>query len=435
MILVYSNKITNRVRYIFRLIFTDILNVEVDFISNEEVFNSYDGPKISYGKSPIGDELFFDAENILFERGISHNELVFIDYDNLPAFFPVYHKSSAFPFDVFAASFYLVSRFEEYLPYKKDEYGRFSANESIAFQKNFLDKPIVNIWAQQIAQLISSRFTGFQFPGRKYEFIPTIDIDAAWAYKQKGLFRSAGGFLNATVKFNFSELSERFKVLSGTQPDPFDTYEFQHTIHKQYNLHPIYFILYADYGLNDKNIPVNSRKFKTLIKSLADYNKVGIHPSFNSNSYPKKLKLEIERLSKVLNREITRSRQHFLILQFPTTYRNLINLDILDDYTMGFASKPGFRAGICTSYKFFDLELDTETKLNIHPFTYMEGTLKDYMNVSSREAMNVITPLIEEVKRVNGTFVSIWHNESLSDLKRWKGWQKVYEEMIKLAVP
>ena len=102
---------------------------------------------------------------------------------------------------------------------------------------------------------------------------------------------------------------------------------------------------------------------------------------------------------------------------------------------MGFASQPGFRASICSTYKFYDLELDTETNLNIHPFTYMEGTLKDYMNISPEEAINVIKPLIEEVKAVNGTFIPIWHNESLSDLKRWAGWQKVYEEMIKLATP
>jgi hypothetical protein len=162
---------------------------------------------------------------------------------------------------------------------------------------------------------------------------------------------------------------------------------------------------------------------------------VGIHPSFNSNFNPKKLKLEKELLSKVLNREINCSRQHFLFLQFPSTYRNLINLDITDEYSMGFASQPGFRAGICSSFKFFDLEMDVETQLNIHPFTYMEGTLRDYLKISAEEAMDVIKPLIDEVKAVHGNFISIWHNESLGGMKRWTGWQKVYEDMIKIATP
>ena len=125
---------------------------------------------------------------------------------------------------------------------------------------------------------------------------------------------------------------------------------------------------------------------------------------------------------------------HFLMVQLPGTYRNLVNLDISDDYSMGFAAQPGFRAGICSSFRFYDLDLDTETKLQIHPFTYMEGTLKDYMNLSVNEASAVIKPLIKEVKEVNGTFISIWHNESLSNAHRWQGWQQLYEEMIQEAM-
>lgn len=435
MVLIYTDKITNRIRYIVSLVFRDILNVEFRIISDRSEFADAGGVKISYGKTPVSDELFFGAGTILHERGIGHKDLTFIEYMNLPAFFPVYNQHSAVPFDIFGAAFYLVTRYEEYLPYKKDEYGRFSAMESLAFQKGFLQKPMVNIWAYRIGKLLKDKFHGFSFPGKKYAFTPTIDIDAAWAYRQKGAFRTAGGYLNALLKGDLREVNERTRVLTGVENDPFDTYDFQHTIHKKYNLNPVYFILFGDYGLNDKNIPVKSRKFHTLIKSLADYYKVGIHPSFNSNFYPKKLKLEKERLSRVLNREVTCSRQHFLILQFPSTYRNLINLDITDEYSMGFASQPGFRASICSTYKFYDLEMDAETKMNIHPFAYMEGTLKDYMNVSPREALHVIKPLIDEVKAVNGTFIPIWHNESLSGLKRWKGWQEVYEEMIKLAIP
>lgn len=434
MVILYTDKITNRIKYIFNLIFRDILNVEILISSDLDEFRTSEAVKLSYGKHKVDNELFFCSTSLLLERGIGHKELTFTEYEGLPAFFPVYHQESAFPFDIFAAAFYLVSRYEEYLPYKKDEYGRFSAMESLAFQKGFLNKPLINIWAIQIGELIKKQNKGFEVPGTKYTFTPTIDIDAAWAYRQKGLFRAAGGYMGALARLDFREVVERTKVLAGLQKDPFDTYAFQHQIHKKYKLNPIYFILFGEYGLNDKNIPVKSRSFHTLIKALADYNRVGIHPSFNSNFYPKKLKLEKERLTKVLNREITRSRQHFLILQFPTTYRNLINLDITDEYSMGFASQPGFRASICTPFKFFDLEMDTETKLNIHPFTYMEGTLKDYMNISPQEAIHVITPLIEEVKAVSGTFIPIWHNESLSDLKRWAGWQKVYEEMIKIAI-
>ncbi|MBC8487883.1 MAG: polysaccharide deacetylase family protein [Bacteroidetes bacterium] len=435
MILIYTNKVTNRIKYIFNLIFRELLNVDIELTSNKEDFIAFEGIKFSYAKQPLDNELFFAAGNLLFERGITNIELSFIEFEGMPAFFPVYMKESVMPFDPFAASFYLISRYEEYLPYRKDEYGRFHAKESIAYKKGFLQKPLVNIWALKIGEIIKERYPSISFPGKKYKFVPTIDIDAAWAYRQKGLFRIIGGYFNSLSGFNFAEIVERTKVLAGLQKDPFDTFGFQLEIHKKYNLKPIYFILFADYGFNDKNIPVQSRKFQTLIKSLADYAEVGIHPSYGSNSYPKKLKTEVERLSKVLNSEITKSRQHFLKVLLPTSYRNLINLDITDDYTMGFAAQPGFRAGICNSFNFYDLDLDTETKLRVHPFILMEGTLKDYLGVNADEALQYIKPLINEVKAANGTFISLWHNESLSNAKRWVGWHKVYEDMIKEALP
>jgi hypothetical protein len=57
------------------------------------------------------------------------------------------------------------------------------------------------------------------------------------------------------------------------------------------------------------------------------------------------------------------------------------------------------------------------------------------MNISAQEALGVIKPLIDEVKAVNGNFIPIWHNESIGGLKRWHGWQQVYEEMIRYAIP
>jgi len=411
------------------------LKVDFKITSKVDEFEAFEGMKISYGKTPLKDELFFASVNLLFERGISSQQISFIDFNGSKAFFPVYNKASALGFDPFAAAFYLVSRYEEYLPYRKDNYGRYSATESLAHKNGFLQKPLVNQWALYIGKILQKHFSGFSFLGTKYKFIPTIDIDAAWAYKHKGLFRIGGGILNAVYRLDFNNLMDRIRVLSGLKRDPFDTFNYQLNLQKKNKFKTIYFILFADYGFNDKNIPVYSRQFQTLIKSLADYAKVGIHPSYGSNESPKKLRKEVENLSKVLNREITKSRQHFLKLLLPGTYRNLINLDITDDYSMGFAAQPGFRASICSPFNFYDLDLDTETQLRVHPFTLMEGTLRDYMELKPNEALDYIKKLIWEVKAVNGTFIPLWHNESLSNEGRWEGWQSVYEEMIREAMP
>jgi muramoyltetrapeptide carboxypeptidase LdcA involved in peptidoglycan recycling len=171
---------------------------------------------------------------------------------------------------------------------------------------------------------------------------------------KQGLVRTVGGYLKSLSQLDFKAISQRSKVLLGFEKDPYDTYDFQLEIQHKYNLKTLYFILFATYGKNDKNVPITSRKFCELIKSISDNAEVGIHPSYGSNYSQDRLPKEIKRLSKVLNREITKSRQHFLKLSFPETYHHLLELGITDDYTMGFASEIGFRAGICDSFNFYD---------------------------------------------------------------------------------
>lgn len=429
-ILIYVPKITNRVRYVFRLVFKDLLKVSYEITSNLDAFQSADKPKMMYGKKAHTDDIFFKSSGLLFEKGVHSLEFKTIDYKGNKAIFQVYDEDAILPFDVFSAIFFLVSRYEEYLPFVRDHHGRFAAQLSMGMQWGILDKPMVNIWALEVKQIILERYPEFVFPVKKFRFIPTYDIDSAWDYSQKGWLRSIGGFYIALKTFNFKEFRNRAWVLTGKVKDPFDTFDLQRGYQKKYNLHPVYFILFGMYGRFDKNINFRNGRFRRLVKWLADYAEIGLHPSYNTVDNPKLLKEELENLEDLLKKDITRSRQHFLRLNLPDTYQNLIENDILDDYTMGFAALPGFRAGICDTYRFYDLEIDVETKLRLHPFVVMDGTLRDYLNLTPEDAINKIKKLISEVKKVNGTFISLWHNESLSDEKRWKGWRQVYETLL-----
>ncbi|MBL0343579.1 MAG: polysaccharide deacetylase family protein [Bacteroidetes bacterium] len=292
---------------------------------------------------------------------------------------------------------------------------------------------MVNIYAIMIRDQLKLRFPGMVFPEKKYRFISTIDIDNAWAYLEKGFMRTTGAYARAIFSFNLNEIVERTRVLLGMEKDPYDTYELQFELQRKFKFKSIYFFLLGEYGLNDKNVPIDSRKFRSLIKSIADYAEAGIHPSYGSNKNPSRLKKELNELSKILKREVTKSRQHFLVLKLPETYRRLIELDITDDYTMGYALQVGFRASICSPYYFYDLDNEQITSLKIHPFAVMDATLKYYMKIDPAAAMNHILPLIDEVRKVNGDFVSLWHNESLSENKIWEGWRKVYEDMLAAA--
>ena len=433
MLLIYTHKITHRNKYIFNLIFKDILELHFTLTSNVEEFGKHPGAKLSYTNNPVSDELFFISRNLLFETGITDQNISTFEYNAHKVFYAS-GKISALPFDVFATSFYLVSRYEEYLPHIRDEHDRFEAKDSLAFQNHFLQKPVVNIWAGWIKELLQNKYPELAFRKKEYKFVSTIDIDNAYAYREKGFTRSIGGYLKSVSELNFKDIKERTSVLLGKQKDPYDTYDFQLDMLKKYNFDSIYFFLLGDYGVNDKNLPIESVEFQALIKMIGDYAEIGIHPSYGSNKSREQLKKEVKRLGKVLHREVTKSRQHFLKLTLPETYRNLIDLDITDDYTMGYASQVGFRASICTPFNFYDLDMELETKLKVHSFAFMEGTLKYHMKVGPEEAMQKIKPLIDDVKSVNGVFMSLWHNDTLNNQKLWAGWRAVYINMVEYAM-
>lgn len=432
-LLVLVNSVNPRLQYAFQLLLRDTVGVEFQLITNINEFENQPGPKFCYTDHAFNTTLRFTPHRLLFEKGIHEQNVNVFEWDGTLAMFGTHHHS-AWPFDPFAASFYLASRYEEYMPHLRDAHDRFEAESSLAFQKNFLTKPLINIWAVKLRMLLKQHFPQLQFQERKYRFISTLDIDNAWAFRQKGIMRTAGAFARAFAKLDFAEVIFRAKALAGIKKDPFDTYDFQIEMQRKHGFRSIYFILLGEYGENDKNVSPSNRRFRSLVKFLADYAEVGIHPSYASNREPSRLTAEMATLSKILKREVTRSRQHFLILKLPGTYRNLIARDITDDYTMGYAHHVGFRASICTPFFFYDLDQEQITPLRIHPFAVMDATLKYYMKIEPSQAMDFIIPLIKEVKDVNGDFVSLWHNESLSDYKMWEGWKHIYVQMIEEAV-
>ncbi|MFT6746672.1 MAG: hypothetical protein ACJAZ2_001016 [Glaciecola sp.] len=429
MLLIFVQKTTSRLNYAVNLVLRDIIQTTFRITTNQEEFEAFEGPKFAYQTHSVDDEFLVQSHPLLFENGIVEQELTAFDWEGTKAFFSC-SKRADFEFDVFAASFYFTVRYEEYLPHKRDEYNRFEAEQSVANQHNLLKKPVVNIWCEKFWDSLKKRFPELSRSARKYEFITTIDIDNAYLYGEKGFVRSIAGYLNDVLSFNVKSILKRTMVLLGKAKDPYDTYEYQLDIIQKYKAKFIYFLLLGDYGKNDKNVPISNMRLQALIRHLADYAQVGVHPSYGARTSFAQLEKEVVRLSPILKKEITQSRQHFLQLQFPDTYRNLIDLDILNDYTMGYASHYGFRSGLCTPYYFYDLDLEIETSLLIHPFAVMDSTLQYYMGVDPEVALEHLKGLVDEVKKVNGTFISTWHNESLNNEGIWKGWRSVFEKLI-----
>lgn len=433
MILVYTHKITPRVRYIFKHILTRTLLIPVSFTTKVEEFVAHNGPKLTYTKTPLGKEFFIKSNPLLFEQGVNDLEVSIQKWEEVPCFFAAGSKS-AMPFDIFAASFYLISRYEEYLPHVKDSHGRYSAIESLAYKNGFLEKPVVDIWAYKLLAKLKEKFPDYDYKNRSYQYISTIDIDNAFAYKYKSFIRTIGGFLNDLLKFRLLDIWYRFAVTLNIKKDPFDNFQKILDIKKAKDINTIFFCSIGDYTTFDTNVSASKTKYRLLLKDLVDYASVGLHPSYFTMQNPALLKKEKGRLENITNIPVIRSRQHYLRFNLPETYQQLIDLEIEEDHSMGYASNVGFRASTCTPFYFYDLDFEIQTPLKIFPFALMDTTLNDYLKITPKQSLGKIRDLRNEVKAVNGTFITLFHNESLSNHLRWRGWKRLYESMIKIVV-
>ena len=237
----------------------------------------------------------------------------------------------------------------------------------------------------------------------------------AYSYIGKGLYRNLGGFFRSLLFLKFDKALERIKVLTGLLPDPYNNFKFIFDELNAENYEPIIFINLGKYGRYDKNISFQNLKFYRLLQYLDENSQLNIHPSFASNSNIEFLKDEIAKLEHLKGSDIVESRQHFLILKWPQTYRNLIKLGIVEDYTLGYASQVGFRASICTPFRFYDLLAEKETHLRIHPFGFMDGTMLDYMKLNNNEMNVLLKQMADSVKEVNGELIGIWHNSAIAE--------------------
>jgi hypothetical protein len=427
MLLIFTHKVTNRLTYTAKQLFERILGVEMGFTTKVEDFIKHNGPKMTYSKQPLQNEFFIRSNDLLFEQGINDLEIKVSDWDGIPCFFASGEKSTI-PFDIFSASFFLLSRYEEYLPHVKDSVGRFPVKESIAYQHNFLELPVVDLWAYRLLEALQERFPDLETKEKSYNFTSIINVTTSHAYAMRGISRTLGGFLLDLGNFRFWEIWNRLSVLLRIKKDPYDNFFDLVEIHKKFPIKSMFFFQFAKHSAHDKNVSTNNNRFRYLIKSIADYSIVSLSTSFVSTSDKKVLREEKKQLGNLINRPITYARLRYNKVNVPITYRNLVETEFTDDFSMGYTHEIGFRAGTCTPFYFYDINTEVRQPIKIHPFAMHDYALVKYK--TKDEVFEKMDRVYRLVKQVKGDFVLVFSNELLGG-KQPLDWMELYQSMLK----
>lgn len=454
MIYIYYNELKEykiQIDYTFKVIF-NVLGIKYKSINNikdiyeNDILINY-GKKINHRRNTINilcGNLF--SEHYLTMNSIKNCELK--KYNNIPIIYlsgeinPYVKKENQYlvtNIDIIQSIFFMITRYEEVVLYdqiRKDRYGRFPVQESLAYKEKFLDIPIVNIYIQWFMEWInyfdmSIKKNNIWIP-KKFAALITHDVDTPfrYTYNIKNDIQKAK-YLNKDIikDIYFHTLS-----LIDYRYDLFYTFDYIRNIEKKYGIDSSFYFMSDAQSMHDGNYKLKDYRIKNLIKQLElDCCEIGYHYSFLAFDDFNIAKKEKENLDKYLINKEYGGRNHYLKFKSPTTWSIMERLGLLYDTTLSYSNCLGFRCGICTPYKAFDVLENRELNIWEIPLTIMDGTLieEKYIDLDLDKSIESINKFIEIIEKFNGVFVLLWHNSSF-DNEIWKNGKKVFEKTLRL---
>ena len=427
MLLVYTHKITPRLRYTFKHFFESVLGIKVDFTTKLEVFIAQNGPKMSYANAPLGNEFFVNSNALLFEQGAHDIEITVSQWEGLPAFFDC-SKESMLPFDVFAATFFLISRYEEYLTHVKDDSDRFMSDQCLAVQNDFLELPVIDLWAKKTLDLLLQKFPELEQSKKStVHCIPLVEVASAYKYKHKSFLRNTAQFVISLSNFEIWSIVEQTMVLLGLWKDPWNNFNDFFSLFKNTRVKPRFFFLFSKITFYDQGISIFNDTFHSLIKSVADYHKVSLLVSTEARQKVKVFKSELERFESIIHRNTKFLRFNRGVTKVFDTYRNVLGMEQAEDFSLGYHDKIGYRASTAVPFRFYDLGKEIETALVLYAVVATEEALR---TLDVNAAFKKLEDLKKQIPTSTGVHVFSVTNAIFSPHNKNTLWKEAYTNYI-----
>ena len=282
--------------------------------------------------------------------------------------------------DIFGSAFFMLSRWEEYVRDTIDNMGRFMGKDSLAYRNGFLHRPIVNEYLEFLWNALINLGIKQERKRRKYELIPTHDVD----------YLSFPKFLFSDVKYLFfkgksiKETLVKFKY--SVFKDPYDTFDYLMNLSEKNDVNARFYFLDGRNNYEAQDYIMN-QKFKKLIEKIKRRGHIiGFHPGFFTFNDEERLKAEKNSIENKIHDTLKEGRQHFLRFKIPHTWKILEESGMKIDSTLGYHDQAGFRCGICHEFPVFDILGRKKLELMERPLIAMDTTLIKYNKFTPEQA-------------------------------------------------
>ncbi len=369
----------------------------------------------------------------------NNNKLTFEDgFLELPESFKLsgsfqrqpFNKTGTYLFpDLFAASFFILTRWEETVSRIRDVHGRFPAEQSLAWQQGFLHRPVVNEWADWLWEALVRLGWRGERKQRKFQISLSCDVDHPrlwWSNTDKAKTLAGAIFKRGDLK----EANYWLKNHIFTKNDPYDVFDEWLDLFEKKDLKAQFNFMGERPRSSDCWYPLGHPFVKNLMRKIADRgHQVGFHPSYEAFDNQDVFNRELASLRVSSPVEIIAGRQHYLRFSSPKTWQMWEAAGLQQDSTLGYPEAEGFRCGICHDFPVFDAEQRKMLNLREKPLIAMDVTLAQYRRYTPEQGSEHLAHLRSVVEKHGGDFTLLWHNSSWNT-PFWERWKTVFLDFL-----
>ena len=406
-----NNNIAER-KYILDVVFIEFLGLDYQL---EVASNDYEIILSNNKKLIIKDKFFNNYPNTL----------EYLKQENIP--------NSIKELDMFAACFFMLTRWEEYVNKTRDEHNRFPAYASLAYKEGFLDKPIVNELIEEFKQQLLQLDNSLVFKEQEFKLVLTHDVDAIYRWKNLvQVLRVAVGDLikRKNIKLAFDRVLEYIFIKKGLKKDPFDTFDWLMDVSESVGVKSRFYFMSGGITEHDNRYKIDEEKSLEIIEKIKNRNHIiGIHPSYNAYNNFEQLKKEKKFLEQMTNQKIIEGREHYLRFEVPTTWQIWEDNRMHLDSTCGYADREGFRCGTGDEFSVFNILTRKKLNLKERALIFMDDNHHSYDNISIEESYQRVKKLIELSKNHHSTITLLFHNSIFINNKKIN-FRKLYNDIL-----
>ena len=430
MICIYTDKYTNRLKYVADHIFKRILGQSVNIVNKVEDLPTLSAcPLIVYSETlKVKGALHIVPNGLLFKKGVREYDITMNTWEGVKTFFAT--KGGDIPFDIFSASFYLLSRYEEYLPIKEnfDSKGCFISEKSLAYKEGFLETPLVDVWALKLEEKLNSLFPNYTSSiDRRFRFLPIISVNTPYRYRTYSVLGNVLRLGKKVLERDWSELKKQLRVLLRIDQDPYCNVEKIVELHNRNSLRPLFAFRISNKKWYKRPVYF---AYSTYKKVLCRNYQIALCISGVASNSVSQLKLEQKILSRIFRTRIVIGTSSLSEYVVPKFYRNLSNSKIKEDFSMSYPDRIGFRASTCTPFRVYDLNREEYYRIDVHSVPFTVWSVKR-MGLNKEEIVKAATSMAKTVKSLKGEFIIASHNDNFVDSSMLKGWASTYEYVIR----